>query len=51
MYDGASLVRLLFSVGFRDARVLEAGATTIASPDRLNLYERASESVFVEAYK
>ena len=51
MYDGASLVGLLTSVGFRDARVLAAGASGIASPGGLNLSERAGESVFVEACK
>lgn len=51
MYDGASLARLLAATGFRDPRVLEAGATTIESPGELNLYERADESVYVEGRK
>jgi SAM-dependent methyltransferase len=49
MYDGSSLCRLLTSAGFVDARVVEAGSTTIPNPGSLDLAERAPESVFVEA--
>lgn len=51
MYDGASLARLLTSMGFRDPVVLRAGETTIESPGELDLFERADESVYVEARK
>lgn len=49
MYDGASLCRLLEGHGFVDARIIEAGKTWIPDPGALDLEERASESVFVEA--
>lgn len=49
MYDGASLIRLLTSAGFRDVKVLEAGSTTITAPGSLDLAERSDESVYVEA--
>lgn len=51
MYDGASLSRLMLDVGFADPEVLEAGKTTIPDPGDLNLRERESESVYVEARK
>lgn len=49
MYDGASLSRLLTAVGFRDPVVLEPGETTLTDPGPLDLYERAEDSVYVEA--
>lgn len=49
MYDGPSLAALVLSVGFEGARVLKAGETTIPDPGALNLRERESESVYVEA--
>jgi len=51
MYDGASIVRLLSEMGFKDPRILGPGSTTIPNPGPLDLYERAEESVYVEAYK
>lgn len=51
MYDGRSLACLVSAAGFRDAVVLEPGTTTIENPGELNLYERAAESVYVEARK
>jgi predicted SAM-dependent methyltransferase len=51
MYDGASLSRLLASMGFIDAKVLNAGTTGILAPGDLDLYERHEESIFVEALK
>ena len=51
MYDGESLARLLSAAGFADAAALPAGATRIAEPGRLDLWERASESVYVEAVR
>jgi SAM-dependent methyltransferase len=51
MYDGPSLLRIVESVGFVDAKILEAGTTTIEEPGSLNLSERSEESVYVEARK
>jgi len=49
MYDGKSLCGLLILAGFNDVKVVPAGSTTIPDPGNLDLFERASESVFVEA--
>ena len=49
MYDGASLLRLVKSEGFVDGIVLPAGESTIENSGSLNLHERDSESVYVEA--
>jgi hypothetical protein len=49
MYDAASLMRLLERHGFRDAKELPPGETTIPDPGALNLREREEESVYVEA--
>lgn len=51
MYDGPSLIRLVESIGFVDAVELAAGRTTISSPGRLDLHERADESVYIEAHR
>jgi len=51
MYDGQSMCRLLSTLEFREPHVLEPGSTTIPTPGELNLYERADESVYVEALK
>ena len=51
MYDGPSLCRLLEANGFAHASVLPPGETRIPAPGPLDLRERASESVFVEAEK
>lgn len=51
MYDGDSLTGLLKAAGFADAAALPAGATRIAEPGQLDLWERASESVYVEAVR
>lgn len=50
MYDGPSMVRLLSSMDFKNPRVLPAGSTTTSDSPELNLYERADESVYIEAY-
>lgn len=50
MYDGPSLCRLLSATGFREPRVLAPGSTMIPNPGELSLYERAEESVYVEAF-
>ena len=51
MYDGNSLSRLLQKLGFVATEVMPAGQTNISSHEPLDLWERASESVFVEAEK
>jgi len=51
MYDGNSLSRLLKEHGFVNAEVLAAGQTGIHKHELLDLQERASESVYVEAEK
>ena len=49
MYDARSLVRCLERHGFRAARQVPPGETTIQNPGPLNLREREGESVYVEA--
>lgn len=49
MYDAGSLCRLLERRGFADAQPMPAGSTTIEEAGELDLYERADESVYVEA--
>ena len=49
MYDGPSLLRLATGAGFTFARILPAGETTIPEPGPLDLRERESESVYLEA--
>lgn len=49
MYDGISLCRLLLAHGFVKAEVMPAGKTKIQAPEPLDLQERLSESVYVEA--
>jgi hypothetical protein len=51
MYDGESLARLLTQTGFADAAVMPPGKTGIADPGKLDLSERAQESVYVEAVR
>jgi hypothetical protein len=51
MYDGNSLSRLLQRHGFVDVEIMPAGKTKINEPGSLNLYERRTESVYVEAKK
>jgi predicted SAM-dependent methyltransferase len=51
MYDGPSLCRLLERAGFENATVLKPGHTRIPDPGQLDLYERADESVYVEALR
>lgn len=49
MYDGESLVRLLLLHGFSDPGIQTPGETRIENPELLNLKERLSESIYVEA--
>lgn len=51
MYDGQSLQGVIRKAGFREVLIVEPGHTRIADPGRLNLLERADESVFAEALK
>jgi predicted SAM-dependent methyltransferase len=51
MYDEISLSRLLLSHGFSDPKVLKAGESTIDNPQDLDLSERASETLYIEAKK
>jgi SAM-dependent methyltransferase len=51
MYDGESLTRLLREAGFTEAAAVPPGSTRIADPGHLDLWERASESVYVEAVR
>lgn len=51
MYDASSLCKLVTEAGFRSARALPPGETTILNPGELDLNERAHESVYVEARK
>jgi predicted SAM-dependent methyltransferase len=49
MYDGESLRRLLASFGFLDVSVMAPGETKIKDPGPLDLRERETQSVYVEA--
>ncbi len=51
MYDGPSLARHIVTAGFRSARIVAAGVTSIEDLGKLDLFERATESVYVEAVK
>jgi len=51
MYDQYSLCKLLEDHGFSDAMALVPGETRIATPEHLDLRERAEESLYVEAIK
>jgi hypothetical protein len=51
MYDGSSLRRLLVENDFEKVSVMPPGETYIRNPSPLDLYERSSESVYVEAIK
>jgi hypothetical protein len=51
MYDGESLTRLLRQAGFDEVVIMPPGSTMIAEPGRLDLSERATESVYVEAVR
>lgn len=51
MYDAASLSRFVTSLGFVDAAEVCAGQTLIPDPGPLDLFERADETLFLEARK
>ena len=50
MYDERSLVALLKAAGFREVHRMKPGETSIADVGALDLFERASESLYVEAF-
>lgn len=50
MYDGESLCGLLRAHGFVDPRISSFGETVIGNPEMLDLHERGSESICVEAF-
>jgi predicted SAM-dependent methyltransferase len=49
MYDAASLSRLLSDSGFNENEAKSAGSTSIPEPGALDLRERESESLYMEA--
>lgn len=51
MYDAKSLVALVEHAGFESVQPLPPGATTMQDPGNLDLFERADESIYVEARK
>lgn len=51
MYDGNTLSRLLEKHDFIEAEIMPPGKTNIPKPGSLDLQERSSESVYVEAKK
>jgi predicted SAM-dependent methyltransferase len=51
MYDEQSLCAALTAAGFVDAAAQIAGSTTIERSEPLDLFERESESIYVEAKK
>ena len=51
MYDGASLSKLLFEMGFDSVEICRDGKTNSVDSDDLNLYEREEQSVYVEGIK
>jgi SAM-dependent methyltransferase len=48
MYDSSSMVKLLSSMGFKEACEVPPGSTAIPDPGLLDLYEREEETVYVE---
>jgi hypothetical protein len=51
MYDGDSLCSVLADYGFIEPDIVNAGHTRIKNPEPLDLYERESDSVYVEAIR
>ncbi len=49
MYDGPSISKELEANHFVDVLIVPAGETTCADPGELNLFERAHQTVYVEA--
>ena len=51
MYDSKSLCKLLENNGFKNIKVLMSGETSLKDYGQLDLHERASESIYIEAVK
>ena len=51
MYDGRSLSKILMKFGFINSVILSPGQTKIMDYGLLDLWERSTESIFVEAMK
>jgi SAM-dependent methyltransferase len=51
MYDSKSLYKLLENNGFKNIEILACGETTLSNDVQLDLYERAEESLYIEAVK
>jgi predicted SAM-dependent methyltransferase len=51
LYDGPSLKRLIEESGFDRVEILQPGRTSIDQPGDLDLFERAGESAYVEAFR
>ena len=51
LYDGSSLTTLVEKHGFTDSKVMPPGQTSILNHEPLDLFQRASKSVYVEAAK
>ena len=49
MYDGKSLCHLLSSAGFNNPQIMKEGTTNIQDPGELDLFERSTKSVYIEA--
>ena len=51
MYNSQSLEALIANNGFIGEKILLPGETMIPNPGNLDLFERKSESIYIEAYK
>ena len=51
MYDSDSIGKLLSDCGFKNPTPLLPGETKIFEPEELDLYERADDSFYIEAFK
>jgi predicted SAM-dependent methyltransferase len=51
MYDSKSLCKLLENNGFKNIKILMSGETSLKDYGHLDLNERASESLYIEAVK
>ncbi|MFT3775310.1 MAG: methyltransferase domain-containing protein [Minicystis sp.] len=51
MYDAESLTALVRAAGFAEVRALPPGESMIPDPGALDLHERSSESIYVEAVR
>ncbi len=49
MFDSISLTNFLKKNGFTKIKVLKPGQTLIVKPGKLNLRERAHQSLYIEA--